>query len=73
MADSMEGVVATVDEPKTEEKAIEGKSFTSTTHHAVYLEMSLRRLHDFMAGSQDVSESHDRDGPGVLQVSVSAG
>lgn len=68
----MEGVVATVDEPKPEEKAIEGKSFT-TTHHAVYFEMSLRQLHDIMAGPQDVPESHDRDGPGVLQVSVSAG
>lgn len=62
MADSMEGVVATADQPKpenVEEKAIQGETTPSTTQHALYLEMSLRQLHDIMARPQDVSQSHD--------------
>jgi hypothetical protein len=76
MADSMEGVVATADQAKpenVEEKAIQGEPTTCTTQHAFYLAMSLRPLHDIMARPQDVSQSHDCHGPGVLQVSVPAG
>jgi hypothetical protein len=76
MADSMEGVVATADQPKpenVEEKAIQGEPTTHATQHALYLAMSLRQLHDMLARPQDVPQSHDCHGPGVLQVSVSAG
>jgi hypothetical protein len=77
MAESMEGVVSAA-EPKTEnveEKAIAGKS--PATHdaaqHALHVQVSLHQLHDLMARPQDVSQSHDCDGRGVLQVPVPAG
>lgn len=72
MTDSMEGVVTPEEQPKTEnveQKAIAGES---TAQHALYLQVSLRQLHDIMACPQDVSESHDRDRYGIVQVSVSA-
>jgi hypothetical protein len=72
----MEGVVATADQPKpenVEEKAIQGEPATHPRSHALYLAMSLHQLHGIVARPQDVSQSHDRHGPGVLQVSRPAG
>jgi hypothetical protein len=72
MADSMEGVVAEGEQPKgenVEQKAISGEY---TAQHAFHLQVSLHQLHDIMACPQDVSESHDSNRHGVVQVSVPA-
>jgi hypothetical protein len=72
----MEGVVTAV-EPKTEnveEKAIAGKPFThNAAQHALHVQVPLHQLHDLVARPQDVPQSHDRHGRGVLQVPVPAG
>jgi len=73
MADSMEGVVVEGEQAKTEnveQKAIGGKS--SAAQHALYLKVSLHKLHHAVAGPQDVSQSHDCDGHGQLQVPLPA-
>ena len=78
MADSMEGVVVDAEQPKTENvehKAIAGKLPTPKpgVKHALHLQVPLCQLHDIMACPQDVSQSHDRHRPGVLQVPLPAG
>lgn len=74
MADSMEGVVAEGEQPKTEnveQKAIAGTYLFNITQHGLHVQMSLRQLQIILASAQDVLQSHDSNRSGLLQVSVS--
>jgi hypothetical protein len=73
MAESMEGVVAEGEQPKTEnveQKTVAGKSATLTWQHG-YVLVSLHLLHHVVAASPHVSQFHDCYKPRIEQVPVS--
>jgi hypothetical protein len=73
MAESMEGVVAEGEQPKTEnveQKTVAGKLAALTLQHG-YLFVPLYLLHHVMVASPHVSKLHDCYKSRIQQVSVS--